>query len=653
MKSKLYIFVLFFSIVGYSQNNDSITRIDSTDTIQLKEITVLSQRNKAGTYQLIMPKQILAGETLDKTIKRVTFITVDSNKSLYFKGKKVDNILLNDRSITIEDFNKLKVEDIKSISIVSNYFNQTTGNIENIIKVTEKKKYFNNVKGSIDFAQGFLQKFNSYGISVSNKFNNISSRLYLSNINNQTDNNYYQNTNNNIQNISNNRELSQPYISLQNILDIDETSSFYIKNKYSIVDDKTNSFFSNLNRIQYDIKIKNYSLNLRYDKNFKDLNILKLNFDYINFNNSVNSTEQISYVNSNSKQKFNEYTFSPLLITKGNKYELTNSLVMTYRDYNFRNTLDDNQVSQNLITYLIGCSLKINDRNSLYFGNRYQFEDNNIENKKSHYILPNLIYSVRIDSIANIEFNFKRNIQRPSINSISKSIYLDNNGNEIVNSDFLLPQIDNLFGIDIMKEFKKFNINVSTNYNFSKNYLTSVYSFNDNYLTNTAANITEFSEKSLRGSLSMPIYEEAVLNFNYSLSKLKFKQDGTQLNGFVNHYDVSFSGPILKKYLFSVNSFYTDRFYDYNAFYKAKPDFSVSLSTNYLKDKLNMNLELRNVLNQDSNRVINFNQDYNSYYQNSKNQARLLLVSLTYNFGKNFKMSRKTIQDTNNDIKIK
>ena len=116
---------------------------------------------------------------------------------------------------------------------------------------------------------------------------------------------------------------------------------------------------------------------------------------------------------------------------------------------------------------------------------------------------------------------------------------------------------------------------------------------------------------------------------------------------------MSFSGSIFKKYLFSLNSFYIDKFYEYNAFYNAKPDFSFSISKNYLQDKLNLNLEFRNILNQESNRIIDFKENSNFYFQKIENQSRLLLLSFTYNFGKDFKMTKKNIQNTNNDIKLK
>jgi hypothetical protein len=180
MKNKIFSTFFLFSIISYSQiNNDSISKIDTTKVVKLKEVIIVSKQNKAGVYQLILPKKILENETLDKTIRRVNFVTVDNSKNLYFKGRRIKNILFNDKPISIEEFNKLNIEDIKNIFIDSNNFNQTTGEVENVIKIIEKKKIQNHIKGSVDFSQGFLQQFNYYGINISNKINKISSRLFV------------------------------------------------------------------------------------------------------------------------------------------------------------------------------------------------------------------------------------------------------------------------------------------------------------------------------------------------------------------------------------------------------------------------------------------------------------------------------------------
>lgn len=637
---------------SFSQELDTI-RIDSTKAIELKEIVVGTKSNKAGVYQVVIPKKVLENETLDKTIRRVNFITIDNSKNLYFKGKKINTVLFNDKPISIEEFNKLNIEDVRSLFVETNNFNQTTGEIETVIRINEKKKIQNNLKGSLDFSQGFFQEFNYYGISLSNKIENLSSRLLVSNIHNSTENSSKQNINSNVILSDKNRTLSQPYFSLQNIYDIDETSSIYMKNKYSIVDEEVNSKFSNQNNLDYNFKIKNYSLNLRYDKKLKNNFLIKLNFDFINFNHSVKS----NLVNLNqvltSNQKFDELTFSPLLQKKGNRYELINSFVLTNRRYDFNNTQNNSKINQNIFTYFINYSLKINNRNSLLIGSRYQFEKNNITHKKNHYFLPNLAYLIEIDSTLNMELNYKRKLQRPSINTISNSTYLDENGNEIINQGFLSPQIDNVLSLDVYKKFKKVSLNIGLNYNRSKDYIAGIYGFDNQSIIYTTSNIEEFEEKSIKTSLSFPLWKEAILNLNYSVSKVNFQQNNTQIDGSINSYDISISGPLFKKYLLAFNSYYINRFYEFNTFQKANPDFSFSLSRNYLKDKLNVNLEFRNILDQDSNRKLNFSENANYYYQDTKNQSRLLLISLTYNFGKEFRMSRKNIQNTNSDMKLK
>lgn len=652
MKNKLYLLLIFIATPIFSQINDSVPKIDSTKSNQLKEVLIPAKLDKAGIYQLMIPKKILENETLDKTIKRVDFVTIDNSKNIYFKGKIINNIYYNNKLITSEEFAKINIEDVRNISINSNNFNQKTGEIENVIKITEKKKTQNNVKGSIDFSQGFFQKFNYYGFNLSNKQNKLSSKLQIANLVNESENRIYQIFNSETTIFNSKRELSQPFFSLQNIYDIDDKSSIYIKNKYSVVNEKMISV-SDLSKINYEYIIRNYVLNVGYDRAFRNNYMLKLNFDYINSNNSLDSEISTNDKVDFSKQKFNEITFSPFFEKKENKYEIVNSFVITNRKYNFQNTNNSNIINQNIITYYINLSLVLNSKNSLSIGSRYQYEKNDVINKSHNYFLPNVIYSTKIDSIFDIEFSYKRKVQRPSVNAISGSSYLDSNGNQILNPNFLKSQVDDIFNLDLYRDFKKFNCNVNFYYNFSKDYLSTLFGFDNDNLTNTGINVNTYKEASITSSFALTLWGDSKLNINYSYTKLEFKKDLEKKIGFVNSYGASLSGSFLKDYLYEVNGFYIDRFYECNAFYKAKPDFSISLSKNYLKDELNINLELRNVLNQDNNREMNFIQDSNNFYQDSKNQSKLFLIRLTYNFGKDFNMPRKYIQNTNSDMKLK
>jgi hypothetical protein len=392
---------------------------------------------------------------------------------------------------------------------------------------------------------------------------------------------------------------------------------------------------------------------LRFDKKLKNNYLIKLNFDYIYNNNAIKSFQSIDNILLSSNQKFNEFSFSPFISKKGNNFEIINSLILTNRMFNFDNILNKNNINQKILTHHISYSLKINEKNSFRISNNYQFEKNTIENKNRHFFLPNITYLSQLDSIVDIEFNYKRKIIRPSINSLSNNNYVDIYGNNIINQSFILPQIENLYSLDFYKEFKKISINLYLNYKSSDDYITTLYDFQNLILTNKVININDFNEKSIRTSLSVPINKETKLNVNYSISKLKFTNDNNSIDGVVNYYDASISGPIFKNYLYSINSFFIDRFYEYNAFYKANPDFSFSISKNYLNEKLNLNIEFRNVLNQDSNRIIDFKDNSNFYFQNINNQSRLFLINLTYNFGKDFKISKRNIQNLNNEIKLK
>lgn len=645
------LFLLLFVFNTYSQVIINNEKADTLKNIKLNEVIIKSEFKKAGVYQLLIPKKVLENETLNNTIKRCSFITVDNSNNLYFKGQKIVSILYNNKPISIEEFNKLSIETTKSIQIDTNSFNQSTGDLETTLKITEKVNALNNIKGSIDFSQGFLQKFNFYSFNLSNKLGKLSSKIQVSNIINESTGNSFQRFNSLSIKSNSTRDLSQPFFLLQNTYEISEKSSISIRNRFSMIDDKINTRFTNNIINNYKFLIKNYNLNLIFEKQFSKGYFFKTNFDYINYDNQIGNTNLVSSTNSNSFQNFNEYSFSPLLQKKSKKYELINSFVLTNRNIEYLNTNAINKINQNIGTYFVNVLIKLNENNSISIGNRYTIENNNVIKKNQSYLLPSLIFSTDIDSIADIEISYKRKIQRPNIRTTSGAIITDSNGNEIVFQDFIIPQIDNQLTFDIIKEVKKVNLNLIFNYIFSNNYIANTYSFNPSNIGYTTDNIRIFNEKKVETSISFSPWKDSRLNINYSISDIRLKNFLQSFEGLINRFDFSLSGPIFKDYLFSINSFYTNRIYDFNAYTKLYPDLSSSISKNFFKNKVTFRTELRNILDQENNRSIDFQQGINSYELRNRNQSRMILFALTYNFGKTFKSPRKTIQNINNDMK--
>ncbi|BFM43802.1 hypothetical protein CFS9_24430 [Flavobacterium sp. CFS9] len=649
MKKKITLLFVIKSFLVFSQETVKNEWADSSKVETLQEIKIIKNRRKAGIYKLHLPKEILKNENMGKTLRRVENITLDNSKTVYFKGKKIKNYIYNDKVITQEEFFKLLSENIVSFQIVENYFNLSNGETELVIKVKDNNGNVDNIKGTVDGTLGLLQEFNFLGLNLFYKKNKFSTILNISNLKNVSDNSSEEMFNDKTLNYSNHRVLYQSNFSMLTIFEIDKSSSLSLRNKYSIVDENRRSIFPDLSEASYFFLIRDYNTNLRYEKKTENNLEYKLNLDYVSNNNKIENTS------NKSNQKFTEWTFSSSVSKSIDKLYIQSALVLTCRNYVFDNVTNRSEVKQNIVTPFISFSYDLNPNNSLSFGNRFQFSQDKVNHEAvfdHNFYLPNFTYFSKFDSIVDLEFNYKRYVVRPSIRSISNFTYQDFNNNSIVNPSYLEPEINNSFSLDLVKNIKKVDITLNFGYLTSSNNISVVNELNDYKMISENTNLDSYNSSSVGTSVSFKFYKESRFNLNYSYTKLKMKKENEIYEGFVNYLDLSVSGNIDKSTMYSINSYYIDRFYDFNLYRSVKPDISFSLSRNFLKDRLNINLEYRNILNTDANRMLRFTNNTNYYALDNRNTSHMILVNASYNFGKTFKVNRKYIRNINSDMKL-
>lgn len=649
MKRVIFIVLILNSFFSVSQELLKEESKDSSNVEVLEEIKIVQSKRKAGVYKLQLPKEILKNETLDKTLRRIENITLDSNKMVYFKGRKVKNYIYNDKVITQEEFFKLLSENIVFFQIITNYFNLSTGETELVIKVIDNQGAVNKVKGSIDATLGLLQEFNFYGFNLffkRNKFSTILNASYLKNI---TENSSKEIYNSNALEYSNHRVLYQPYLSMLNIYEIDKSSTISLRNKFSMVDENRNSIFPDSSVASFFFLIRDYNMNLRYEKRTENKMEYKLNLDYILNDNKIENT-----INK-SKQQFIEWTFGSEISKTFQKLYIQSALVLTYRHYTFDNTLNRSEVEQKVVTPFLGFNLDINNNNSLVFGNRFQFYEDKVDSDVAIYnnsfYLPNFSYFSKLESIADIEFNYKRYIVRPSVRSISNFTYKDFNNNLIESPSYIKPEVNDAFSLEFVKDVKKVNVTLELGYLASKNNISVVNKLNGYNMVSQNVNLDEYNNVYVGSSVSFKFFKESRFNLNYRFTEIKMRNGTENHNGRTNYFDLSISGNINSETFYSFNSYYIDRFYDFNLYRSVKPDLSFSVSRNFLKEKINVNLEYRNILNTDANRVLRFRDNNNYYVLDNKNVSNMILLNVSYNFGRSFKTNRKFIRNINLDMK--
>ena len=645
--------ITFLSIINsffvFSQEIVNNEQVDSSKVENLQEIKIIKNKRKAGVYKLHMPKEILKNENMGKTLRRVESITLDNNKTVYFKGKRIKSYIYNDKVITQEEFFKLLSENIVSFQIVENYFNLSNGETELVIKVMDNNGNVDNIKGTVDGTLGLLQEFNFFGLNLFYKKNKFSTVLNVSNLKNISDNSSEETFNDRTLNYSNHRVLYQSNFSMLNIYEIDKSSSLSLRNKCSIVDENRASVFPDLSEASYFFLIRDYNTNVRYEKKAVNNVEYKLNLDYVSNNNKIENKF------NKSNQKFTEWTFSASVSKSIDKFYIQSALVFTYRNYLFDNVMNRSEVKQNIVTPFISFSYDLNPNNSFVFGNRFQLSQDKVNNEAvfdHHFYLPNFTYFSKFDSIVDLEFNYKRYVVRPNVRSISNFTYQDFNNNSIVNPSYIEPEINNSFSLDLVKNIKKVDLTLNFGYLTSANNISIVNELKDYKMISENTNLDSYSSSSVGTSVSFKFYKESRFNLNYSYTRLKMRRENEMHKGFVNYLDLSVSGNIDKRTMYTINSYYIDRFYDFNLYRSVKPDISFSVSRNFLKDKLNINLEYRNILNTDANRMLRFTNSTNYYMLDNRNTSHMILVNASYNFGKTFKVNRKFIRNISSDMKL-
>lgn len=642
MKNKyVKYYLIFIPLFIHSQIKKDSSAYKNIDSVFIRKNSHNAQKI---TYSF-NKERLIKNIRTQEIITAVPYVTLGNDKSLFYKGNKIEQISINGIKSSLTELNSVQAQDIQSVEVIYSNLDLTTG--ENKLTINIKTKFNPGIKGYLDVSPGVLQDFfyEGAGLSIKNKNTYISflhSNLW--NHNSGSVDQQYINSNNYLKTT---RNLYQPYNSIS-INHIINNQSINAKFFYSGIKENSYSILNNDSKSTNQMNMKLYNINFLYDLTFGKYTF-KLNSDFIVNNNTYNNT---NYTKNSSDQNFKEFAVSPFLSRKLKKGNIGLGLIYTNRNLDSHNFINEselaNSINQYIYNFVVLGNYNITPKLSFSASLKYQkYED---KFNKKDIILPYVKILKNFEKIGDIELVYKRNISRPNIYSLSGSMYQEIDGSITYTNPYLKFQISDLFDLSLSPKLKKGNISFGVSYEKLQNQISTEKKMVDNMIHNNVVNVLG-RETGFNLSFSYPISENFDVNSFYKYFFLTNEFENSIIKGNYSIYGLSLNGKILKEYNISLNSNYRNKIYDANYFIKLKPEISFTVSRNLFNNLIYASLEFRNILDNDSKREFMILDNNNNSFKNiSYLNSRLFLFTFSYNFGKSFEMKKKNINNINSDI---
>ncbi|WKS95435.1 outer membrane beta-barrel protein [Riemerella columbina] len=578
-------------------------------------------------------------------ISSIPHISVGNNNVVHYKGNAIQTILINDIKASMEEFKSIPIEEIASVELLHAYINTSNGETELALNV--KTKFKPGVKGYLDFSPGVLQEFFYGGTSVSVKSRNTIVRLMHSNLWNSNEGETVQRYLNQAVDYKMKRNLYQPFGMLSVNHHLSDNQSLNLKFLYSGINEQGEALDNN-HPLKKEMNLNYYGVNFLYDWSFGKY-VFKLNSDYILNNQDYENKSPLERYTSH--QNFKEFAISPFLSRKLEKGTVDLGIIYTDRHFDVQNLMNGqsqpHSFNQSLFNIVLKANYDITKKLSATANIRYQaYQDAYTKNET---FLPYIKILQGIGDKTEIGLAYHKKIYRPNIYTLSGGVYKETNGITTLTNPLLSFQTSHYYETSFSHQWNKVNISLSGSYEKIKNHLSILGRVEQGAVINQMVN-ADREEFGPLISLSIPLLKTLDLNTYYGYQYSNREYQNQVYSGDYYRLGVSLRGK-LKNYNFYVNTDYRNKIYDVNYYRALKPDISFSISRNFFKNLIYASLAVRNILDNDATQEFTFEDQSsmklkNTTYMNS----RLILLTLSYNFGKNFNSQTKNINKINNDL---
>jgi len=645
-------------------------------------------------------------KSLIEMMKKLPFLSVDSNENILFKGNMNFKILMNGKETQLLNTNAKEVlksipaNTIQSIEIITNPSSKYDAEgVSGIINIITTKKMRDGYNASVNFGTKFPKQEQNVGFSLNLQQKKLGISAYggafLRNNpeidyqnNQQTSSNYldqngrtsskgnggYFNVNAsyeldslnlvNIQigsNLSKNKskDLLDSYFYQQNIL-TENTVSF--NNSKS----KGNGFEASVNYqmgfkndksqfLTWSYKFNNYDYNISSISNIDNkIENSSNRIDQDNNNQNSENTFQIDFV-KNIKKVYLETGLKVILRKNSSVYDAVPENVLNSDEFLNQQNIFGGYFSAkfSLFDWIFQTGLRLEGTET-----KVNFTSTNTEVDQSYFnLIPNISINKKWKEYHNINLCFSQRIKRPGIIRLNPFVNKSNPYFEISGNPYLKPVINN----DLMVNYlfnKKVNLNVGLSYSFSNkiDLKVSTYDPSTNITKTTFENSSKASRLGLDYYFNYPVTKKLKLSINGNAAL--FFINGTVDNIFVKNDIFTYYFYLSANYQFD-NNWNVGSNLEFNSKMPAGLQSttnafvgsSFSVNKSVLNNQLSFSASVNNPFNKFRKSVTETFGD--QFYQNNyvKDYYRSFGVSIQYKFGK-LKDEIKTTQRkiNNNDL---
>jgi|GEM_PF-7025643 len=612
------------------------------------------------------PNDFIKNTTLDIAINKVPGVVFAEGLGLKLDGSPSVRLYVDGIATNLTQLKGMDVSAVERTEIVDNpsakFGAESNFAIINIITKRRPEAFY---KGRVGLSKGLLMGSTGGDPSFSFKQGKwlVKTGAFYSKYEQKTSTDVVRNSRGTSYFRSDEREtdIAQLDANVNLLYDIDTTSSLFVRSNYyghrlsgNTSGKIDNAAYTNLSRDSYWI----YAADGVYDKKLKTA-ALSIKGKYNTYRNSVSYAIDHSGHSANTVRSGLSDVFVEASYTHGPKWfaSTEHDFGAKYVDRSFLFTRGERFKQRNIGLYSdwsIRLNEKINVSPALYL----DVSNNDVNGRMTRYasFLPSANLSVKSGKTGRVSASYSRRIHRPSpVDLNGEVVVLDPTTFQRGNPD-LKQSASNRFQLAYANPYGKNFLSATFFYSSSDNAIFQDVENNRDTLTLTKGNIGNIQRvratigHNLTAAPGVSLYTSVGMHYNH-LEKggnERLFHSGYGLFGTVN-----LSARLLKKLTTSLLLDYDPRKYDLYSKIEERPFTSFVLSTNVLKDKVNLRLSYLDLFKIYAKREVhlsspNFAQ---STYQN-RNLSNINL-SIAYSFGKTFSDRISTSTTSYDDIELR
>jgi outer membrane cobalamin receptor len=648
----------------------------SLDEVVIKtENKIVNKANKS-IYKInskAFIKNTKAGEVL-KTIPNVYIL----NDDVVVDGKLSAKLFIDGIEMMSGELNTITAADIDRVEVNSNpssaYGADIMGAIINIITKENTEEF---VKGAIASATGTRNDYSGVSPSLSYKkgrfivksafdYKTSNQKINYS-LTRQENNSIF--SQNNINNSKGTQLFSQTRVNIK-FSEKSELNFSGLLSSYKFTSDAKG--FSSVNNINPSPFYKNglqsntsWNVSSVYKYKINDTEFLFIKskyYEYDDINNfAINDNNTIAAIfNIQSKNKeFSgviDYKAEKLTVFK-NKAHFYSGLKYINRNFSFSNTTF--YINQSIINGYIELDTDWSEKfsSNINFAIENTRNYNKSLNQNYLILLPTLNAIYHFENKYDAKFGYSRKIIRPDANELNTDLLLNYPGLGKRGNSNLNPQKRDYYYFTINKASNSNNFSLKVYNESINNAIVETYKSQGNLVIQTPENAAKYNSTGINFGLRTKLFKKIDINLNSGFDYNVF-EDNSSLALVKENSGYTFRGNInlgtkLFKNKVSVSLSGMQNGPEYSLLSKSinNPYLDFTITTNFFKDKINVSLYGRDLLQINANRKEL--SSYNNFYQriDIKNDFYNFILTLTYNFGKKFNDKIEDNNIENNDVR--